>query len=37
VGAAAAGLAPSLAASVSRRLGSHDIATAIAETQRDQR
>jgi short-subunit dehydrogenase len=37
VGAAAAGLAPSLAASVSRRLGSHDIATAIAETQRDRR
>lgn len=37
VGAAAAGLAPSLAAAVSRRLGSHEIASAIAETQRDQR
>jgi short-subunit dehydrogenase len=36
VGAAAAGLAPSLAATVSRRLGSHDIANAIAETQRGQ-
>jgi short-subunit dehydrogenase len=37
VGAAIAGLAPSLAAGVSRRLGSHDIATAISETQHDQR
>jgi short-subunit dehydrogenase len=37
VGAAVAGLAPSLAANVSRRLGSHDIASAVAETQRDQR
>ena len=37
VGAAAAGLAPSLAASVSRRLGSHDIASAIADSQRDRR
>jgi short-subunit dehydrogenase len=37
VGAAAAGLAPALAATVSRRLGSHHIATAIAETQRDRR
>jgi short-subunit dehydrogenase len=36
-GAAIAGLAPSLAADVSRRLGSHDIASAVAETQRDQR
>jgi short-subunit dehydrogenase len=37
VGAAAAGLAPSLAAGISRRLGSHKIATAIADTQRGQR
>ncbi len=37
VGAAAAGLAPSLAAGVSRRLGSHDIATAVSERQRDLR
>jgi uncharacterized protein len=36
-GAAVAGLAPSLAANVSRRLGSHDIANAIVETQRGQR
>jgi short-subunit dehydrogenase len=34
VGAAAAGLAPSLAAAVSRRLGSHKIATAVTDTQR---
>jgi short-subunit dehydrogenase len=34
VGAAAAGLAPSLAAFVSRRLGSHDIATSVTERQR---
>jgi short-subunit dehydrogenase len=34
VGAAAAGLAPSLAATVSRRLGSHDIATSVTERQR---
>jgi short-subunit dehydrogenase len=37
VGAAVAGLAPSLAAGVSRRLGSHEIASAVSETQRDQR
>jgi short-subunit dehydrogenase len=37
VGAAAAGLAPALAAGISRRLGSHRIASAIADTQRDQR
>jgi short-subunit dehydrogenase len=37
VGAAIAGLAPSLAAGVSRRLGSHEIASAVAETQRNQR
>jgi short-subunit dehydrogenase len=37
VGAAAAGLAPSLSAAVSRRLGSHDIASAIGETQRGPR
>jgi short-subunit dehydrogenase len=35
LGAAAAGLAPSLAANVSRRLGSHGIANAIVDTQRD--
>jgi uncharacterized protein len=34
VGAAAAGLAPALAATVSRRLGSHDIATSVTERQR---
>ncbi|MDQ6835423.1 MAG: SDR family NAD(P)-dependent oxidoreductase [Actinomycetota bacterium] len=37
VGSAFGGLAPQLAATVSRRLGSHDIASAMAERQRDQR
>ncbi|HEX8977999.1 MAG TPA: SDR family NAD(P)-dependent oxidoreductase [Solirubrobacteraceae bacterium] len=37
LGATAAGVAPALAASVSRRLGSHRIASSIADTQRDQR
>jgi short-subunit dehydrogenase len=37
VGAILAGIAPELAASVSRRLGSHDIASAVAATQLDKR
>jgi short-subunit dehydrogenase len=37
VGAVLAGIAPELSAAVSRRLGSHEIATAVAETQVDKR
>ncbi|HWF26406.1 MAG TPA: SDR family NAD(P)-dependent oxidoreductase [Solirubrobacteraceae bacterium] len=37
VGAVLAGIAPELSAAVSRRLGSHDIAAAVAETQVDKR
>jgi short-subunit dehydrogenase len=37
LGAVLAGIAPELSAAVSRRLGSHAIATAIAETQLDKR
>jgi short-subunit dehydrogenase len=37
VGAVLAGIAPELSAAVSRRLGSHEIAAAVAETQVDKR
>jgi short-subunit dehydrogenase len=37
VGAILAGIAPELSAAVSRRLGSHEIATAVAQTQTDKR
>jgi short-subunit dehydrogenase len=37
LGAALASIAPELAATVSRRLGSHEIATAVAATQTDKR
>jgi short-subunit dehydrogenase len=37
LGAVLAGVAPEVAAAVSRRLGSHEIAAAIAETQVDKR
>jgi uncharacterized protein len=37
IGAALAGLVPELSAAVSRRMGSHEIAAAVAETQVDKR
>jgi short-subunit dehydrogenase len=37
IGAALAGIAPELSAAVSRRMGSHELATAVADTQVDKR